>query len=523
MRKIFRLGVFIFIFFFSLFFTKTSAYSETSLLEEEGEPEISMDFQNASLRDVLKVFSIQSGMNFIASEAVQDRKLTLYLHNVPLKKAMDKLFKANNLSYELDRDANIFIVKDWGKLQVETETRVFYLKYATVTTSSMKQEMSNYLGGGGGASSGSAAGKWKQEEDAGLTKAIKKLLSSVGSIIEDYRTNSLIITDTPSRLEVIAKVIASLDVSVPQVLLEVEMLDVSKNSVDKLGVNWPTTLLALDFSAAKRAVKIFGNKSTNPAEGTLELQDTTPSGFKLNPWGASHFGPTILSVIDAELSIDFLKTQTDTKFLARPRLLTLNNETAEIRIATSESIGVTTTTTSAGGQTGSSTAQAERAETGVVLRVTPQINLDTGEVTMFIFPKVSEAVQGNPITSEDKVNQFRDPEERSTKSLVRVKDGETVVIGGLIRDEFSQVTKKVPFFGDLPIVGALFRHTGGDSDRNRQRELLVFITPRIIKDSNMQLAQTKNTKLLEREQNTFSAQSRELKINSSLNNFDTQK
>jgi type IV pilus assembly protein PilQ len=526
MKRFFRLSAFILMLLFSLFLPRLNVYSETSLFDTDSEPEISMDFQDASLRDVLKVLSIQSGLNFIASELVQDRKITLYLVKVPLKKAVDKLFKANNLSYELDRDSNILIVKDWGKLQVDTQTRIFYLKYATVTTSSLKEEMGNFLGTGGnsaeaGSSSGGGSGKWKQEENSGITKAVEKLLSSVGSLIEDYRTNSLVVTDTPNRLEVIAMVIASLDVPVPQVMLEVEMLDVSKNAVDKMGVNWPTSILGLDFTAAKRMTKFpFGSKSQDPQQWSIELEDKTPSGFTFDAWRASHFGPTILSVIDAELTLDFLKTQTDTKFLARPRLLTLNNETAEIRIATNEAIGITTTTSSAGGATGSTTASAERAETGVVLRVTPQINMETGEVTMFIYPKVSEAIQSSTFLSDAKENTFVNPEERSTKSLVKVKDGETVVIGGLIRDEFSRVATKVPILGDLPIIGALFRHTGGANDKNKQRELLVFITPHIIKDSNIQLAQTKNAAILEREQSAAQALSRELEINSSLNSLD---
>src|SRR3989338_6255312 len=78
---------------------------------------ISMDFQDANLKDVVKIFSIQSGLNFIASEAVQDRKITLFLNKVPIKGSLDKLFKANNLTYELDQEAKIFLVKDWGRPQ----------------------------------------------------------------------------------------------------------------------------------------------------------------------------------------------------------------------------------------------------------------------------------------------------------------------------------------------------------------------------------------------------------------------
>ena len=507
-----RISVFIFIVYLGLFLPELSA--DSKLTFPDSEPQISMDFQDVNLKDILKVFSIQSGLNFIASEGVQERKITLYLDKVPLKMAMDKLFKANNLSYELDREANIFIVKDWGKLQVETITRIFYLKHATVSSSSLREEMSKLMtgvsssfsvggGGAGGAGGGGGTGKWKAEEDTGITKTVKKLISKDGSVIEDFRTNSLIVTDTPNRMEVIAQVIASLDVRVPQVILEVEMLDVSKNVIDKMGFNFAEAgSFAMQVVSASRGTNF-----------PLGVQAPEGAGKTFTP-GTISF-PTTLKLV-----FDFLSTQTDTKFLARPKLLTLNNETAEIRIATNEAIGVTQSQSGAQGAVGLTNATAERSETGVILRVTPQINLETGEVTMFIYPKVAEAVKSS-ISSA--LGSFRDPEERSTKSLVRIKDGETVIIGGLIRNESTNIVTKVPILGDLPIIGALFRQKGGgstDSPKNKERELLVFITPHIVKDADMLLAQAKKLTLPEREQNTASGINRESAINAGLNSFE---
>jgi type IV pilus assembly protein PilQ len=501
-----------------------NADSKSELLEEE--PTISLDLQDANLKDLLKIFSIQSGLNFIASEGVQDRKITLYLDQVPLKKAMDKLFKANNLAYELEKDANIFIVKDLGKLQIETLTKVFYLKYASVSSSSLRQEMGNIISCGAASSAG-GSGRLQAESEVGITNAVKKLLSDAGSVIEDFRTNSLIVTDTPMRMEVISQVIASLDVPAPQVLLEVEMLDVSKDAVDQLGVNWPTSLLSLDVTGARITnFPFFGNKANKQAFTFDEL--TTPSGNWTIGAGAagSHFIPSVFSVINANLTLDFFRSQSDTKFLARPRILTLNNETAEIRIATNESIGIKQTSSGPSGGIATSSVEAERTETGVILRVTPQINTQTGEITMVIYPKVAEAVAGSQFIADDNIFQFRDPEERSTKSVVRVKDGETVVLGGLIRQEITRQETKLPFFGDIPIIGFFFRHTGGTSsnpDKNRERELLVFITPHIIKDLDMRLAQKQEITPPEREQNTLSGGSRESQINATLNSFDKKK
>jgi len=463
---------------------------------------ISMDFQDANLKDVVKILSIQAGLNFIASEAVQDRMITLYLDKVPIKEAMDKLFKANNLTYELDEQAKIFIIKDWGKPEIETITKVFYLKHATVSSSSLKEEMSNQISSAGktsgseGSSGSGESGKWTSEQDVGITSAVKKNLSANGSVTEDYRTNSLIVTDIPNRMAVIEKLIASLDVRAPQVMLEVEMLDVSKNTVDKMG---------FEFSNNPFTLIVPGNPHVKAFLGDLTYRGlTVPSTA-----GAIVFGRTYAEILD------FLRTRTDTKFLARPRLLTLNNETAEIKITTQESVGVKTNDAVAGTIAG---AEPERSETGVSLRITPQINMDTGEITMFIYPQVSEAAAGNTLTSADQSYVFRDPEVRSTKTCVRVKDNQTIIIGGLIRNEFTQVVKKVPILGDIPIIGALFRHRNKTKDK--ERELLVFITPHIIKDTNVELAQAKKTGLLTKEQITILPPDRQLAIDASLNGFE---
>ncbi|MFC1804230.1 secretin N-terminal domain-containing protein [Candidatus Omnitrophota bacterium] len=521
MIRKFRITVLIALFLFYLFAPNLSAqlpFFDPGVL-------ISMDFKDASVKDILKVISMQSGLNFIASESVQDRKISLYLDKVSIKEAMGKLFKANNLTYELDQDSGIFLVTDWGTMELQTVTRVFYLKHASVASSSLKEEMGYQIRGDPSSSStGSEFGKWSAAVESGISNVVEKLLSSHGSLIEDYRTNSLIVTDLPSRMPVIAQTIASLDISIPQILLEVEMLDVSKNVVDQLGVDWPSTLANLTISGTRETRFPFGGvsgsgRTIDPEAGVF---GTTSGGaeWDFGAWDATRFGPSILTVIGATLAFDFLSTQTDTKYLARPRLMTLNNETAEIRIVTQESVGVTTVSDSNAGTT---SAEPERVETGVLLRVTPQVNMETREITMFIYPQVSEATTGNIMTVGGASYQYRDPEVRSTKTMVRIKDGETVVIGGLIRNEVSEVEEKIPILGDLPIIGALFRHKGSTSDKDKERELVVFITPRIIDDGKMELAQAAPASLAEREQGSSSGAGRQAAIEGVLNRYEKRK
>ncbi|MCX5704407.1 MAG: secretin and TonB N-terminal domain-containing protein, partial [Candidatus Omnitrophica bacterium] len=450
---------------------------------------ISMDFQEASLKDILKIFSIQSGLNFIASEAVEERKVTLYLDKVPIKDAMDKLFKANNLTYELNEDSNIFIVKDWGKLQPDTITKVFNLKYATVKSSYLQGRSAEVS-----PASASASAKTGKEEDTGITAVVKKVISEYGSVIEDHRTNSLVVTDIPSRMPIISQVISSLDVAAPQVMLDVEMLDVSKNIVDKLGFDFenssktanPFTLI-LPGGLAKGGAKFYiGAASDRSKEGGVTLSSAY-----------SHV-------------LDYLRVQTDTRTLARPRLLTLNNESAEIKIITSEVIGQTVTFDDQGNM---SSITAERTDTGISLIVTPQINVETGEITMYLYPSVKDA------TTSAFSPAYRDPEERGTKSLVRIKDGDTVIIGGLIRNELQQVLTKLPILGDIPLIGALFRHKGKTKDK--QRELLVFITPHIINGPGGYSPEKKfGLGLAGRGQGNILEFNRGLSINTSLNSFE---
>jgi type II secretory pathway component GspD/PulD (secretin) len=309
-----------------------------------------------------------------------------------------------------------------------------------------------------------SSGQTGEIEVSNIKKILENVLSDQGKVVEDTRTNSLIITDKPEQFPIIEKTIALLDIPTPQVVIEVEMLDVSKNLVDKLGVNWDTTSTdsQLTFSGASRETKF-------PFDGGYVGDSTDVVASKTFTMGT-------ISAAGLDIALDFISTDTDTKYLARPRILTLSNETAEIKIVTDEAIGLTQSV-SGEGNTALSTQEAERSETGVALRVTPQVNSETSEITMFVEPTVSEAATSNLSSS------FRDPERRQTKSVLRIKDGETIVIGGLIRTRGSETITKVPFLGDIPILGNAFKHRNKSKDEDR--ELIIFITPHIVKEQKL--------------------------------------
>ncbi len=450
-----------------------AGWATTADLEKFIYPEysktISMDFKEADLNDVLKIFSQQSGLNFIAAQNIADKKITLFLDNVPVEEALERILTANGLTYEIQTGSNIFIVKGIPQSGKTVETRVYRLKFATVPSSKLNQTISikdkaDTIGSASaGSSSASSSATASTQSESGLTSAIKAVLSEEGTIVEDPRTNSLIITDIPGQFPLIEQTLARLDVPVPQILIEVEMLDVSKEAADKVGVKIGES--PLTFSGAQRQHFYPWNQNELLREGKVSEPSYTAG---------------TISAAGLTATLQLLRTQSDTKNLARPRILTLNNETAQIKIATNEAIGIATVTGSADSLS-SQSVEAERVETGVFLTVTPQANLLTQDIVMAISPRVIQARTGGTFQG----NTFKDPEERGAKTMMRVHDGDTVILGGLLRSDLADTRTKVPLLGDVPILGTAFRHK---NKVNSERELMIFLTPHILDENSSRLA-----------------------------------
>ncbi len=440
---------------------------------------ISMDFNEAALNDVLKIFSQQSGLNFIASDEIRDKKVTLFLDRVPVESALEQILSANNLTYETPPGSNIFIVKPAVKETDQMETRIYRLKNATLLASKLT-------------STANIEGSVAADVAMGIISAIKAIISTSGTVIEDPRTNSLIITDVSGHFPKIEQAIAALDISIPQVLIDVEMLDISKEGSLQFGIKFGATPLTFKGGTRNHYYPwnqnwlLDGGKVTEPAYsvGTIDA-----SGLSA--------------------ALQLLKSRSDTKNLARPRILTLNNETAEIKISTEEAIGIATNTSSSQ-STALQSVSAERVKTGVFLTVTPQANLLTNEITMAIVPKVIQARTGGTFSGQT----FKDPEERGSKSILRVENNDTIVLGGLLRTDYSNTITKLPVLGDLPVVGTAFQHK---DRKDTERELIIFITPHIVTEKPTALALSPSSRIT-REQDVHSARAR--KIDETLLTFD---
>ncbi|MBI2870112.1 MAG: hypothetical protein HYY14_00200 [Candidatus Omnitrophica bacterium] len=439
-------------------------------------PRISMNMQEVELKDLLKAFSQQSGLNFIAGEEVKERKVTLYVSEVSVEDALTSIINATGLTYRQLEESDIFIVDEPPAAYVPTETRIFKLQYARVTGFGFAVQ-----GGGAGTSLGGSSGgatsqllpslelEQSGEPTEGIDKVIEEMLSEHGKLVADQRTNSLIVTDTPERMETIAETIARLDSRTPQVMIAADILDTTTQIVDDIGFEWGT---------GTDGEVLTASGASRPTSWPFNLGIGRLSKFNKGTDGTITAGTLGFNSLD--MTLDLLTQNTDTEILARPRILTLANEAAVIKLTTQASIAnVTTVAETSSGLGAEAQNTAERVETGISLRVTPQVN-DFGYITMLVEPSVIDTKPTGLSGAS-----FLDPRIRSSKSTVRVTDGETIVIGGLISKDNTETIRKVPLLGDMPLVGYLFtRVDHNDTDR----ELVMFITPHVVQESNFHMA-----------------------------------
>ena len=475
MKKIFLIVFLIFILSWSTGYSRDNIYGD--YLFGSMDKKISLDLENAALVDVLKMLSQQIGLNFISTEAVRDRGITLYMEEVGLREAMDIIFKANNLAYDYYTDSNVFVVKELGKPTLELKTKVYQLQYVRVRSSKMEKEVINML----------EDGEEEQESDdaqTGILGAVESVLTGFGKVTEDPITNSLIVVDVPIQFAVIDKIISELDIPPVKILIEVEMMDVSKAHLDQIGMNFENGAYAALTPGSRETRFPWDNRFFH--SGSDDTGGEEPS-------------LSTLDLSDFTMIMQFLTEDTKTKFLARPKILTLANETAEVNLILNEVIGVTVTTTE-----GVTTQEIERDDTGTSLRVTPQVNLFTNEITLVVDVFNKESQDSNIQVDTMTEGFVKNVEERSTKSIVRIKSGETLLIGGLLKKEESETITKIPFLGDLPIIGRIFRYKDRPKTDNVTRELLVFLTPRIVSDKSQLVGKAK---VIVREQQNFSKES----------------
>ena len=477
---------------------------------------LSLNFQAIEIRSVIAILAEFTGQNVVAGDDVTGT-ITLKLDDVPWDEALDFIMMTKNLGkYET---GNVTLIspldkiKDYKEKQHETEkvvqqldplvTEYIKINYAKAQDfSSLVKGMSSGVfgvcgaAGAAGAASGAPAsassmaapsqgmmgGGQQSGQQGGGGAAVTAnlgLLSDRGSAIVDARTNTLIVRETQKRLDEIKKLIRKLDVPVRQVMIEARIVIANDAFTQNLGVifgvgqNGTTsgntfTIGGTGGPAKTNPVSGIGSTSTAATTnapsnqmvdlGVSALTSTTPGALAMTLSRGAN------SVLNLELQA--LQIEGKGEILANPRVMTMDRCTAVMTSGTA--IPVTTAATVG------SPATTTYIDATLELNVTPQIT-PSGSIIMNLLVKNDDAnTTTNPVSGNPGIDK------RQIKTQVLVEDGETVVLGGVYQSNNSLTANKIPFFADLPGIGFLFKNT---SDLKTKAELLMFITPKIMKDN----------------------------------------
>ncbi|EMT4138802.1 type IV pilus secretin PilQ [Neisseria gonorrhoeae] len=413
---------------------------------------ISLDFQDVEIRTILQILAKESGMNIVASDSVNG-KMTLSLKDVPWDQALDLVMQARNL--DMRQQGNIvniaprdeLLAKDKAFLQAEKDiadlgalySQNFQLKYKNV------EEFRSIL----------------RLDNADTTGNRNTLVSGRGSVLIDPATNTLIVTDTRSVIEKFRKLIDELDVPAQQVMIEARIVEAADGFSRDLGVKFGAT----GRKKLKNETSAFGWGVNSGFGGGDKWEAQT----KINlPVAAAANSISLVRAISSDalnLELSASESLSKTKTLANPRVLTQNRK--EAKIESGYEIPFTVTTASGGGN--STNTELKKAVLG--LTVTPNITPD-GQIIMTV--KINK---DSPAQCASGNNTILCISTKSLNTQAMVENGGTLIVGGIYEENNGNTLTKVPLLGDIPVIGNLFKTRGKKTDR---RELLIFITPRII-------------------------------------------
>jgi len=395
-------------------------------LAEEGP--LSLNFQDVEVRSVLQVLADHAAINLVASDSVQGR-ITLRLDAVPWEQALDLVLRSKGLGRR--QEGNVLLVAPVSELLEQSRD-----DHAGRALHAQSQPLQRELLPVRHANAADLADLLLTTTSLGQPSEV-----GAGSLTADVRTNTLILHQTAERMSELRALIAQLDVPVRQVMIEARIVEVSVDREQGLGVRWGA---GLHHERVRAGKELFVDLGVQRPAGVLGL----------GLLRGDH-------LLDLELSA--MERNGTAEIISQPKVFTADKETARILKGTE----VPYQETSKSGATSTSFREASLS-----LEVTPQITPD-GSVIMTVRvtkdePDFVNALNDVPPIRKNEVN-----------AKVRVTDGDTVVIGGVYSTSQNKVVDKVPFLGDLPYVGRLFRR---DALQEKKSELLVFLTPRIMGD-----------------------------------------
>ena len=402
--------------------------AEPSLTGKFKKP-ISLQFRDANIKMVFEALSRTSGINVLLDKDVKaDLKTSIFVKDVSVEDAIDLILMQSQLEKKILSDNTVYIYPDTAaknKDFQDLKIRSFHL-----TNADPKQ----------------------------MLTMIKTLLKTKDIFVHE-KTSSLVMRDTPAAIHLAEKMIADQDIADPEVMLEVEVLEISSSRLSDLGIKFPDQITLSPIPSLVPG-------PTNPSGTTPTItQLTLDSLRKIN---GSNIG---ISPIPS-ITLNAMLQDSDTNILSSPRLRVRNREKAKIMIGERVPMitnTVTPTTTGAPVVTGTVTYQ----DVGLKLEVEPEIHLDN-EVSIKIGLEVSSL--GLAVNNSSGSQVFR-VGTRNTSTVLRLRDGETQILGGLITDEDRSTVDKVPALGQIPLLGHLFSSDNGNKSKT---EIVLSITPHIV-------------------------------------------
>lgn len=426
---------------------------------------LSLNFQNIEVRAVLQLLADFNGMNLVTSDTVTGN-LTLRLKNVPWDQALDIILKTKGLA--MRQNGNVMLIAPAAEIAAR-EKQELEAKKQLIELEPLYSEIIeiNFAKAGE-----IAAILTTTQGDSADGKG--GFLSERGSVVVDNRTNSLLLRDTADQLVAVQKLIEQLDIPVRQVLIESRIVVANNDFGKELGVRFGASArsrtLGAGTSGSLEGLEVReGNSNPNLASPVALGTDPRGLGQDLNvnlpvanPAGSVALALAKLPLgMILELELSAMQEEGRGEVISSPRVITSNQKQATI----SQGTEIPFQEASSSGATAVSFKEAL-----LELDVTPQITPDD-RIVMDL--EVSQDTPGEIFLGVPSIDT------RNVQTQVLVDNGETVVLGGIYEQTKNYGSQRVPFFGDLPYVGALFRNTFSE---DRQRELLIFVTPKIVKE-----------------------------------------
>lgn len=395
---------------------------------------VSLAFDDTPITAILKMLAEQNHLNLVIAVAI-DERVSLSLSDVSLGAALDAVLLPNGYSYSIVEDIVIVKTAD-QKVTGELETTAYQLKYIDV---------------------------------GAAQEAIKPLLTGHGQVVvlgpsgtatqgTPVPTGSrLVVLDSPSVQKIVVSLLEKIDRPRRQVSVEVKIIETNLSKDEKLGINWPKSI-----SAAVNGVQSPGTATGDESNAGNEA---AVKPLENGSWQLGY-----LSVHQLDMVLDFLARRNNAKLLSNPRLTTIEDETASIQVETV--IPIQTINRFSEGAVIQDIVTYQDERVGISLKVTPRVN-DDSTITLRVNPIVSEIVgYTGPVNNQKPITS-----ERSITTNVTVKNGETLVLGGLIKESSIDTEESVFLLGSIPFFGSLFRHNTKEA---KTTDLMILITPLIL-------------------------------------------